>query len=176
MSVRGEVKEFVVGVNVAAKAREEVMRAEAKVAHSARQHGRTMEMLAKGVTKLEGAIMEREAEIAALGERRNELSAGVTLQEAIVRSRTGGEGGTTLRKTGGASVESDGGRMRGIASRAALRTLAKKQVDDMAAARAEIARLELRNFPSLPSGGGKVTEGSTRVMLTTSAGAASRRK
>lgn len=153
MRAVGTVREFITGVNVASKARQEVDKAEAKLAHFRRSHARGLAGLDKAAAKVERDVAERAAALAALEHQAADLAQNVALREAILRSRKGGAppggaGASTDADADASAARSD--RMRAVALAGKLTGVAKAQAAEIEALQRELMRLRAKNFPFAP--------------------------
>lgn len=143
------------GVNTVAKARDDVVRAEAKLEHARRQHAKTMGALAKAVQKMRAAIAERSADVVALDARRAALAEGVALRERIIATRAGGAAppgsaalaGTRTTARAAASAPPP----RALPEHISLAATVHEQAREIEALKEEVRTLEQRNFPMFPA-------------------------
>lgn len=190
------VKEFVSGVNVAGKSREEVLRGEAKLEHLKRTHARNMAALQKSAAKLESTVAERAAEIKRLQARQGALGESVSAREAIVQSRRGdlsrgyspdatsrasrqsrqggsmgsGTGRGTAEVPAPAAAQAAGSRHGGPGAylhKAQLGYKAKQQAAELKALRVELAKLQARSFPTFEGSGAVAAGGQGWEALST---------
>jgi hypothetical protein len=156
MRAVGPVREFIMGVNIALKARQEVDRAEAKMAHLRKSHERALVLTDKSEAKVAAAIETREKAMASLARQTAQLKEGVALREVILRARSGGgkkddaaadgedRGGGT--GSGNSALEE---KMRTVALHGKLAAVAKQQAAEIKSLRQELARMLERSFPTL---------------------------
>jgi hypothetical protein len=157
MRAVGPVREFIMGVNIALKARTEVDRAEAKMAHLRKSHERALVLTDKSEAKLTAAIETREKAMASLARQTSQLKEGVALREVILRARSGGGGGGGKRADDAAEGEDRAAaglseveqKLRAVALQGKLAAVARQQAADIKALRAELARQLERSFPSI---------------------------
>jgi hypothetical protein len=162
MRAVGSVREFITGVNIQLKARQEVDRVEQKIAHLKKSHERALSLTEKATAKLESAIEQRKKAMASLARQTVQLKEGVALREAILRSRgvgvtappptSGGAAGTTASKP---PTNPNDEKMKTVALHGKLHAVAKEQSLEIAALRKELARALERSFPSWTQAIGK---------------------
>jgi len=155
MRAVGPVREFITGVNIALRARQEVDKAEAKLAHFRRSHERALALTDKAAAKLEAAVEQRYRAMGSLARQVVQLREGVALREAILRSRGGGGGGKGAEVSEGkdesAAAQQPSAleeRMRVVALHAKLHAVARAQQDEIKELRKELGRALERSFPS----------------------------
>jgi len=158
MRAVGPVKDFIVGINVASKARQEVEKAEQKLAHYRRAHIRNIQNMEKTTNKLEKEVVDKEHTVQNLSKTTNELKEAVTLRETILRSRKGGNGPSSTTSSSGetnhAAVEAQSNsavaeKMHNIAIRSKLTGIAKAQAEEIAALQIELHRLRTKSYAAL---------------------------
>ena len=164
MRAVGSVREFITGVNIQLKARQEVDRVEQKIAHLKKSHERALSLTEKATAKLESAIEQRKKAMASLARQTVQLKEGVALREAILRSRGvgvtsaasttsgGGANGTTSSKP---PINPTDEKMKTVALHGKLHAVAKEQALEIATLRKELSRALERSFPSWTQAVGK---------------------
>jgi hypothetical protein len=154
MRAVGPVREFITGVDITLRARQDVDKAEAKLAHFRRSHERALALTDKAAAKLESAVEQRHRAMCSLARQVVQLREGVALREAILRSRGGGgEGGGAAEgaEGKGAAAQQTSAleeRMRVVALHAKLHAVARAQQDEIKELRRELGRALERSFPS----------------------------
>jgi len=160
MRAVGSVREFITGVNIQLKARQEVDRVEQKIAHLKKSHERALSLTEKATAKLEAAIEQRKKAMTSLSKQTTQLKEGVSLREAILRSRGMGVTSSSNSNSNGEShgasskpqIDANDERMKTVALHGKLHAVAKEQVLEIASLRKELARALERSFPSWTQG------------------------